>query len=96
MNPIINWKRSSFKMIVYLIICIVIDALKNGISQIGANYMATYQMSNTVDSSFWIQITPHINLIYAIIAFLFGVFVFRNEIKYIWNYGKDEKKDEQN
>ena len=81
-------------MIIYLIFGIIVDAITEGIHQIGINYMATYQMSNAIDSSFWIQVAPHINLLGFIIAVLLGLFVFKNEIKYIWDYWKSKKNKE--
>ena len=89
-----KWRKFCIKTIVYLVLCIAIDAITKGVSQIGVNYMATYQMSNTVDSSFWIQIAPHISLLSFIVAVLFGIFVFKNEIKYIWNYGRSKENKE--
>lgn len=89
-----NWKRFSIKTIAYLAFCIAIDVITKGVGQIGVNYMATYQMSNTVDSSFWIQIVPHISLLGFIVAVLFGIFVFKSEIKYVWNYGKSKENKE--
>ena len=89
-----NWNRVIIKTVAYFVFCIVIDAITKGVSQIGINYMATYQMSNTVDSSFWIQIVPHISLLGFIVAVLFGIFVFKNEIKYIWNYDKSKESKE--
>lgn len=95
-----NWKRFTIKTIVYLIFCTTITAINNIISQIGKNYMAAYQMSITIDSSFWIQMIPYIKFLSMVIAVLCFYIVYRKEIKYIWNSNinkeiKGESKNEE-
>ena len=89
-----NWKRFIFKILFMIVMCASIDAINIGIGQITVNYMATYQMSNTADSTFWIQIVPILGHLGTLLMFGIFFFVFKKEIKYMWNYNKDEENKE--
>lgn len=92
-----NWNKFIFKVIAMIIMCAVIDAINIGLGQVTTNYMTTYQMNNTVDSTFWIQLVPILGHLGTILMLGIFFFVFKNEIKYIWNYGKlkENKKNEK-
>lgn len=89
-----NWKNFIFKVIAMIVMCVAIDAINLGVGQMTVNYMATYQMSNTVDSTFWIQIVPILRNLETILMFVIFFFVFKKEIKYMWNYRNKKESNE--
>ena len=89
-----NWKRFIFKIVAMIIMCISLDAINIGIGQIAVNYMATYQMNNTVDSTFWIQLVPILGNLGTLLMIVVLCFVFKNEFQYMWNYGKKKENKE--
>lgn len=88
------------KIILFVVLIFLYNALKQFISPLIANDLALNQMHSTVDSNLWIQLYTYFSnysiLIFIVIAILLfnkNVINFINKIK---ENDKKEKKDEEN
>lgn len=95
---ILNMKTSTkIKIVVFLVLLFLYNALNQFISPLIANDLAMNQMQNTVDSNLWIQLYTYFSNYSILIFIVIAVLLFNKDIVNLINKinKKKEKKDEE-
>lgn len=95
---ILNMKTSTkIKIVVFLVLLFLYNALNQFISPLIANDLAMNQMQNTVDSNLWIQLYTYFSNYSILILIVIAILLFNKDIINLINKinKKKEKKDEE-
>ena len=78
---ILNMKTSTkIKIVVFLVLLFLYNALNQFISPLIANDLAMNQMQNTVDSNLWIQLYTYFSNYSILIFILIAILLFNKDI----------------
>ena len=88
---------TKIKIVVFLVLLFLYNALNQFISPLIANDLAMNQMQNTVDSNLWIQLYTYFSNYSILIFIVIAVLLFNKDIVNLINKinKKKEKKDEE-
>lgn len=87
--------RIIIKTIIFVVVSILLTGLGNSLSPIIANELAMLQMSNSQDSSFWIQMYSYLSN-YTWLAFAaFAILLYNKDIIKLINFTKEKMKNEE-
>lgn len=88
---------TKIKIVVFLVLLFLYNALNQFISPLIANDLAMNQMQNTVDSNLWIQLYTYFSNYSILILIVIAILLFNKDIINLINKinKKKEKKDEK-
>lgn len=89
-------KSIIIKCVTILVVVTLWCIVSQFVSPIVANEAALLQMSNSADSSLWIQIYSYLSNIVWVVLGAFAVLLFRRELVYIFKFSKSKIKEETN
>lgn len=86
------------KIVLFVILIFLYNALKQFISPLIANDLAMNQMKSTVDSNLWIQLYTYFSNYSILIFIVIAILLFNKNVISLINKFKDkkEKNDEEN
>lgn len=88
---------TKIKIVVFLVLLFLYNALNQFISPLIANDLAMNQMQNTVDSNLWIQLYTYFSNYSILILIVIAILLFNKDVINLINKinKKKEKKDEK-
>ena len=87
--------RLIVKTIIFIVVAIILTGLDNTISPIIANELAMLQMSNSQDSSLWIQWYSYLSNYKFLGYFIFALLLYCKEINTLINFIKEKINNEK-
>ena len=87
--------RLIVKTIIFIVVATILTGLDNTISPIIANELALLQMSNSQDSSLWIQLYLYFSNYKFLVYPIFALLLYCKEINKLINFIKERIKNEE-